>query len=602
MKQFEKDSTVNKVISVEIAKQVFWIDDDAYNNLKNYFENIREQLKDDECADDIYQDIELRVAELLFEFSPSDKKAITSEQLDIVIEQVGFVNNLDFEEQNSEVLASKETNRRAYLDSANKIVAGVCSGLSIRFKVPAFIIRVVFLALVMVFGLGIALYLIFWISLDKNATRYTALAAEGKDRTANELAKAEIPVDSTANTLQRILFLPFSIFGTLITVITDHFQKRKSNYIKIAKNVFAAGLFVAAISIFAGLIEFSFNRFFNIFITWILGFAVTYLILLTLLVYVKEYYMSSERKKVDKRLKFAAIVPVAIISIAIYSLNIGQAEQAIDVITQEYQVPNDNLAINFISNHSKEDHARRPVERAHYVIHSTNNVDNKLKVKVQYSSWGEDIKDARENTSSIDYQFAYSSGVLDLNLDWFLKPDTYSRGQRVQVFIEVPSNIKLITNRPLVIDEYKSTPAYLITYHYGDSEFSYYSKDTYLHEWDKDYPNKLSENELSLLQSKFCAEFFIGESWGCRNNIYGKLEYNYRFDQAFNKDIDKIAAIKDYLQPNRSLFVSNLSDIQTLLSELSVEYSVKSELQTYIEHLQAIKERHVKSLELASTE
>ena len=54
-------------------------------------QTIKQQLAADENANDIYQDIELRVAELLYGFNHDARKAITKEQVSSVIEQVGFI-------------------------------------------------------------------------------------------------------------------------------------------------------------------------------------------------------------------------------------------------------------------------------------------------------------------------------------------------------------------------------------------------------------------------------------------------------------------------------------------------------------------------------
>ncbi|MCW9018579.1 MAG: PspC domain-containing protein, partial [Kangiellaceae bacterium] len=126
---------MNKVVSIEIAGQVFWIDEDAYEDLRNYLQKIRAQLEDDECADEIYKDIELRIAELLYGLHSDEKKAITQEQLDEVIEQVGFI------EGEEESVEADSLPRKSYLEPQNRILAGVCAGLATRFKVPAFIIR-----------------------------------------------------------------------------------------------------------------------------------------------------------------------------------------------------------------------------------------------------------------------------------------------------------------------------------------------------------------------------------------------------------------------------------------------------------------------------
>jgi phage shock protein PspC (stress-responsive transcriptional regulator) len=159
---------VNKVISIEIASQVFWVDEEAYEILQAYLKRIRQQLVDDECANEIFKDIELRVAELLYALNNDEKKAIIATQMNDVIDQVGLI---DSEEPETELP------RKSYLDPQNKILGGVCAGLAVRLGVSAFILRLIFIALTAAFGLGVVLYLIFWISLDTNSYRNAALAA-----------------------------------------------------------------------------------------------------------------------------------------------------------------------------------------------------------------------------------------------------------------------------------------------------------------------------------------------------------------------------------------------------------------------------------------
>ena len=77
---------MNKVSSIEIAGQVFWINESAYSRLQQYLSQIRQQLTNEESADDIYQDIELRIAELLYTLNTSESRAISGEQLNTVIE------------------------------------------------------------------------------------------------------------------------------------------------------------------------------------------------------------------------------------------------------------------------------------------------------------------------------------------------------------------------------------------------------------------------------------------------------------------------------------------------------------------------------------
>jgi len=99
----------------------------------------------------------------------------------------------------------------------------------------------------------------------------------------------------------------------------------------------------------------------------------------------------------------------------------------------------------------------------------------------------------------------------------------------------------------------------------------------------------LSNNERKILEEKFCETFFVSASWDCNRNINHSVSDNVRFDRAFIKDADKIESIRNHLLPDRSLFVSNLKDINTLVKQLSIEFPVKITLQVYIEHLLKIK-------------
>lgn len=80
-----------EIVTIEIAGQVFWIDQQANHKLQAYLDKINQQLTGDECAADIVKDIELRIAELLYALESSEQNAITTSQISQVIEQIGFI-------------------------------------------------------------------------------------------------------------------------------------------------------------------------------------------------------------------------------------------------------------------------------------------------------------------------------------------------------------------------------------------------------------------------------------------------------------------------------------------------------------------------------
>ena len=573
---------MNKVVSIEIASQVFWIDEDAYEELKNYLLKIKQQLANEEFADDIYKDIELRIAELLFELKSGEKQAVTQEQLGKVIEQVGYIDSDNTEE------VEQEVTRKSYRDPQNKILAGVCAGLATRLGVPAFIIRVVFLALAVFFGLGVALYLIFWISLDNNSSRNSALAAQGKAQTAKQIATIETPKENPLYQIQRIIFLPFSIVGTLASVIFTHFKNRRQGYILIFKNVFALVLIFFTVLICVVLFEFNGNRIFNKPVTWLLSAATMYLVVLGLVIYAREYYFSKPAIKVDKRLKLGALIPVAMFVATFGSMNYFHREHEETIVEKEFTLKGSEVTLQFNEEVEEEKLARRVAFR---VKVSESNSDNVV-LHLNYSSSGKTVEEAKKNIRSIDYFYTFNKNVLELNRYWTLQDKALSRGQDVEVTIEVPRNIIVNSSRAFEVRGNEKSYEYLAYQSYYDDNNEikrYLTSGQFLHELGDNYRNKLSENERNILNEKFCDEYFISESWACDSNIRKSVTDNHRFDRAFENDNEKIEKIREYLQPDRSLFVSHLSEINQLVETLSIDYPVKGKFQEYVEHLLSTK-------------
>jgi phage shock protein PspC (stress-responsive transcriptional regulator) len=567
---------VNKVVSIEIAGQVFWIEEEAYDALRDYLKKIKIQLSEDECADEIFQDIELRIAELLFALNSDKQKAIVLTQLDEVLTQVGFI---DDEEQGQEV----ELPRKSFRDPKNKILGGVCAGLAVRWGVPAFIIRLAFLGLTALFGIGIALYLIFWISLDTSSDRNSTLEAHGKARTARQIATFEAPKDSTLVQLQRILFLPISIIGTLASVIGNHFVNRKGGYLTIVKNLFAAFLLFIGVMICVGVAEFYVSHIFSRPVTTILSLSVLYLLILLLAIYIREYYLSNSLRKVEKKLKVAAIIPAVIIVMATSYMIKQQSEDIHEIAEKQFTVEKQRVTLD-IDNLYPEGEFFGSIK---FKVR-TNESLSKLNLLIDYSSSGSDEKDALDNAHAVDFFFTFESGVLKMNRYWTLKDGAYNRGQSVYVTIEIPQNTKLVSSRKLDIMELDNGYEYWAAHSYH-GRLEYYASGEYLHELDKEYANRLSYNELVVLTDKFCAEYFITESWSCDYNIRQQVERNSRFDRAFEKDLATIDQLREYMLSDRSLFVTNLNEMVQLVNSISIEYPVKNEFHQYLEHLQKVK-------------
>lgn len=573
---------MNKVVSIEIAGQVFWIDEDAYEVLKNYLQKIQQQLAEDDCAKEIYKDIELRVAELLYQFSSNEKKAITAEQLDEVVAQVGFI---DEEESDR---AIEVIPKKSYRDPKNKILGGVCAGLGIRLGVPAFILRLVFIGLTLLFGLGVVLYLIFWISLESNTSRHSALAAEGKAQTAKLIANVQKTKMNPFIQLQRILFLPVSIIGALFSVFGQHFIHRKKFYIALIKNIFAIALLFIAFLLTLLLFEFNRNLMFHKAVSWMLSAAAMYLIVLGLAVYIREYYFAKPGIKINKVLKRCALIPVAMFAVAFAFLHYSHGEHESQNIEKAFAIENKQLILAFDEQRELAEYR----DQVSYQIKTSSSNEHEVKMYISYWSSGRNSENVRQNIKMIDYFYSFNNDVLTLTKYMTLKQGALNRGQHVDVIIEVPQDTLVTSNWAFDITKQNNDYLYDINHRYwGEKEDSnvYKSVGDFLHEADSDNRNRVSANERDVLIEKFCEEYFISESWSCDYNVRYSVTDNHRFDRAFENDSASIDKIREYLQEDRSLFVSNLSDINDLVRGLSIDLAVKSNFQEYVEHLIQVK-------------
>ncbi|MCW9000847.1 MAG: hypothetical protein OQK04_19205, partial [Kangiellaceae bacterium] len=406
-------------------------------------------------------------------------------------------------------------------------------------------------------------------------------------RTAKQIAAVESPKESPLNTLQRILFLPFSIIGTLLTVIGSHFRNRRHGYWLIAKNLIALGLLFFTILFSVLVYEFNQSRVFSTFSAWLLSACAIYIVVLILAVYWKEFYLAKPRTKVDKKLKQGALIPAAVFVFAITFTNLAHKEHESEYIEKEFSLKSGLLNLKFDEKRIEEQYA----ETVAYQVVNRNNASEKLVLKIEYSASGKTLDEVKYNIEMINYEFDFDGETLELDKYWTLEDDAINRSQNVNVIIEVPQDVMVRSNRQLDVRRGKQEYFYTASHYYRESsrQFNYISANGFVHEVGEGTLDKLSENERQVLNNKFCEEFFISDLWNCSYNIRNAVDDNYRFDKAFENDAENINKIREFLLPDRSLFVSNLNEIKQLIQAISIEYSTKSKLQAHIEHLIEVK-------------
>ena len=68
---------MKKTLTVNLGGTVYHIDDDAYRLLDNYLSNLKHYFRKQESAEEIINDIEMRIAELFAEKVAAGKQVVT---------------------------------------------------------------------------------------------------------------------------------------------------------------------------------------------------------------------------------------------------------------------------------------------------------------------------------------------------------------------------------------------------------------------------------------------------------------------------------------------------------------------------------------------
>lgn len=80
---------MKKTLTINLGGTVYHIDDDAYRLLDNYLANLKHYFRKQEGAEEIVNDIEMRIAELFAEKIAEGKQVITVSDVEEIIARVG---------------------------------------------------------------------------------------------------------------------------------------------------------------------------------------------------------------------------------------------------------------------------------------------------------------------------------------------------------------------------------------------------------------------------------------------------------------------------------------------------------------------------------
>lgn len=202
---------MKKNFSINLYGELYDIDEDAYETLDKYLKSMNRYFKKRKGEEEVADDIEHRVAELLWERKEQGHKTVDIDAIRHIIQQIGNPEEIDGERDNSAesslgenfMDAAKEAaqkagpavngvynkakehlrGRRFYRNATDKILGGVCGGLAsyCGHSDPIWW-RLGFVAVTCLSqGFFVILYLILWIVAPEASTPEDRLSMQGKD-------------------------------------------------------------------------------------------------------------------------------------------------------------------------------------------------------------------------------------------------------------------------------------------------------------------------------------------------------------------------------------------------------------------------------------
>lgn len=179
--------------NISLAGYAFTIETDAFEELNTYLEEIRNSFSSEAGAEEITEDIEERIAELISE-KYVQGMVVNIEMILEIEKRIGNPKEVAGEDSPSETSAPKADtekrtwkSKRLYRNIDERVIGGVCSGLSAWSGLDKVLFRLLFLIFFLIgfskeglFCIPMVLYICLWIAMPAARTVEQRCEMKGK--------------------------------------------------------------------------------------------------------------------------------------------------------------------------------------------------------------------------------------------------------------------------------------------------------------------------------------------------------------------------------------------------------------------------------------
>lgn len=474
---------MKKTLNINIGNSIVHIEEDAYEMLTVYLNEVKHHFAKNADDFEIVTDIENRIAEMFGEIlTAQQKQAINIEDVKSVTAQMGSVKDFETSEE-SEGTADPLSHippydgvKKLYRDTDQAMVAGVCIGLAHYLGMEARWIRLAALISVFVGGSGILAYLIMWIVIPRAESRSEKMTMRGEAPNLRGFANSHLNplmkqsrgfiaeffeflgsfIQGAGKTLFKIIAVAIIIFGSffllgLIVMTAGLFGLWDSevyNYfpVSMVNENYLSSLVFATFIVFAvpllALVLFSIRVAFNgkainktlsfgLLIIWLGGVVVG-------IFYIAK--ITTEFKESAELAQVTSLVPHKTILLTVDKSRFFSKQDSIN-----YQIDPDNYKGRRILN----DHHGPFDEPRNVSLRIEKSEQGKSELIRNYSAQGKTFEAALKEAQNIHYDFLQTDSVMNFSSRLHLTKKASWRNQEVNLMLKVPVGTHLKISREL---------------------------------------------------------------------------------------------------------------------------------------------------------
>lgn len=442
----------------------FKMDEDAYALLENYLRHLAQKLGSSDEAKETVADIEARIGELFSHTHNSEYQSIELDEVKTVIKTIGDLDEFEAAKGSAKSTPPPSSNtppivvpKKFYRNVDNRVIGGVCGGISAYFDLEPLMVRVIVLILFMV-GLPFVFlgYMIAWIVLPAARTFEQKMEMLGSlkevvdEKGKVSYQKSVVTEDGKFTKTFKIVARAVAIaFGVILSLVAFALLLSSLTLVTIVPQLDIEP--IASVYKY-----FSFN---------VMGETPFYLALIGtfLLIFIPAIYFLYLGVKLIKPRQYK-VRYLGVLLIILWSLGwvllvsagvrIGNqfAKECSNTVTKTLIVPKSNtIYLNSSNNDSIQNILRASYPSFPKLIMWAGGFPkielergDSLRVTVKQSAHGSDEFQALDNAKVIEYNYSQNDSVLILDPRFVIPSNSRVRAQKVEVTITVPYGKELI--------------------------------------------------------------------------------------------------------------------------------------------------------------